>query len=86
MSKESLDALTAMPAFHDEPCPLDLRNVEIGSNEDEQGLDQFIAMQDIGAVRLKDIPDSVHLISITPKCLEGRTFVMKAKSAGLDDN
>ncbi|ORC88637.1 adenylate cyclase-like protein, partial [Trypanosoma theileri] len=80
MSKESLDVLKAMSAFHDNPCPVDLRQIKIETTlEDSKGLDEFITVKDVGPTVLKDISQPVHLVSITPKCLSGRKFFNKRR-------
>ncbi|KAH9599855.1 Adenylyl cyclase class-3/4/guanylyl cyclase [Trypanosoma melophagium] len=67
MSKESLDVLRALPAFHDDPCPIDLRQIKIDTTlEDSRGLDEFITVTDVGPRVLKDLAQPVHLVSITP--------------------
>ncbi|KAH9599849.1 Adenylyl cyclase class-3/4/guanylyl cyclase [Trypanosoma melophagium] len=80
MSKESLDVLRALPAFHDDPCPIDLRQIKIDTTlEDSRGLDEFITVTDVGPRVLKDLAQPVHLVSITPKCLSGRQFSYEKK-------
>ncbi|CAD2222941.1 Adenylate and Guanylate cyclase catalytic domain containing protein, putative [Angomonas deanei] len=74
MSRETFKALKAVPAFHDEPCPAHLRDVSGDSAADERGLDHFVAMCDVGKVKLKGIKKPVQLFSIAPMCFAGRQF------------
>ncbi|RNF06070.1 adenylate cyclase-like protein [Trypanosoma rangeli] len=82
LSKESFSALEAMPAYKEEPCPWDLRQLEVHSfHTDPRGMDEFISVRDVGPAELQGISKPVHLLSITPKSLSGREF-RHAKLAG----
>ncbi|CAD2222089.1 Adenylate and Guanylate cyclase catalytic domain containing protein, putative [Angomonas deanei] len=82
MSRETFKALKAIPAFHDEPCPADLRDIAGNSPVDERGFDHFVAMCDVGKVKLKGIRKEVHVASVVPMCLAGRAF--KIWSSNID--
>ncbi|CAD2217059.1 Adenylate and Guanylate cyclase catalytic domain containing protein, putative [Angomonas deanei] len=74
MSRESFRALKAIKEFHNEPCPALLRSLDESEKEDERGFDKFVAMRDVGELKLKGIKKPVRLASLVPLCLADREF------------
>lgn len=80
MSRQTFEALKAIPEFHDDPCPGFYRSLDIPSPSiklDSRGLDHFVAVSDVGLTELKGIAEPVHLVSVVPRCFAGRQFVDK---------
>ncbi|KAG5474908.1 hypothetical protein CUR178_04358 [Leishmania enriettii] len=81
LSRETFQHLKCIPEFHSEACPYSFRSIELASPSpkiDSRGLDHFIAVSDVGLVSFKSIAESVHLVSLVPRCLAGRQFVNTA--------
>ncbi|KAG5498157.1 hypothetical protein JIQ42_02961 [Leishmania sp. Namibia] len=81
LSRDTFQHLKSISEFHGETCPYSFRSIELASPSpkiDSRGLDHFIAVSDVGLVSFKGIAESVHLVSLVPRCLAGRQFVNKA--------
>ncbi|KAG5474242.1 hypothetical protein LSCM1_03020 [Leishmania martiniquensis] len=84
LSRESYQHLKCIPEFRGEPCPHSLRSIELTNSSpttDSRGLDHFIAVSDAGLVSFKGLGESVHLVSLVPRCLAGRQFVERVANA-----
>lgn len=84
MSRDTFEALKAIPEFHDVPCPGVFRSLDIPSPSvklDSRGLDHFVAVSDVGLTELKGIGEPVHLVSMVPRCFAGRQFVDKTSGS-----
>ncbi|EPY35646.1 adenylate cyclase [Strigomonas culicis] len=80
LSRQSFEALKAIPDFRSEVCDPYFRGLEILTTSpihDNLGLNHFVSVSDAGVVSLKGIGHSVQLVSMVPSCLSGRQFIDK---------
>lgn len=77
MSRPTYDKLLKTAEYRSTPCPTYLRGLHESdqkTSSDDAGLEKFVAVSDIGKFTIHGLGEPLHLISMVPSCLSGRTF------------